>query len=223
MRPLEATETTAKARVRRGKQQRTVDTRLKIVRAALSEFALRSFEGTSTRGIADAAQVPHSLVVYHFGTKEELWYETVKEVVSWYTRRGFGDARGPRARDPVARLKRDFAQYIRFCAENPDFFRLLTHENVLASERLTWFVTHHVGPTVARTTELIRRVQAQGAFVEGDALTLLYLFLGAATSPYRSARELELLTGRRPDVEATIETHIALCERLFFRPDPSPA
>ncbi|SFI56884.1 TetR/AcrR family transcriptional regulator [Caulobacter sp. UNC279MFTsu5.1] len=210
------------APVRRRKQQRTVDTRLKIIKAALSEFALRSFDGATTRGISDAAQVPHSLVLYHFRNKEQLWYETVREVVSWYTRRGVGSSRSRSSKDAAARLRRDFDYYIRFCAENPDFFRLLTHENTQASDRLTWFVTHHVGPTVGRTTRLIAQAQAEGRFVEGDALTLLYLFLGAATSPYRSAREIELLTGTRPDVEAAINAHIATCERLFFR-TPAPA
>ncbi|MDB5464296.1 MAG: hypothetical protein JWP23_2685, partial [Phenylobacterium sp.] len=157
------------------------------------------------------------LVIYHFHTKEELWYETVKEAVRWYTRRSFGVVGPVREGDPVRRLKRNFAHYIRFSAEYPDFFRMLTRENALASERLEWLVTNHVGPTLAHTTELIRRAQALGAFVEGDPLSLLYLFLGSATSPYRSAREIELLTGEAPDTEDAIRRHIELCERLFFR------
>ena len=61
----------------------------------------------------------------------------------------------------------------------------------------------------------------EGAFVEGDPLQLLYLFLGSATSPYRSAREIELLTGRTPNSEQAIKRHIELCERLFFRTQPA--
>ncbi|MDB5443757.1 MAG: hypothetical protein JWP73_2133 [Phenylobacterium sp.] len=207
---------------RRRQQQRSVDTRLKIIRSALSQFALLGFDGASTRGIAEAAEVPHSLVIYHFHTTEELWYETVKEAVRWYTRRNFGVVGPVRVGDPVRRLKRNFAHYIRFSAEFPDFFRMLTRENALASKRLEWLVTNHVGPTLAHTTELIRRAQALGAFVEGDPLSLLYLFLGSATSPYRSAREIELLTGEAPDTEDAIRRHIELCERLFFRTPPAP-
>jgi AcrR family transcriptional regulator len=219
---VQASETT-KAPMRRRKQQRTVETRLKIIKAALSEFALRRFEGATTRGIAEVAQTPHSLVLYHFKSKDELWYETVKEAVSWYAQRDWGLSGSAPESDVVARLRLNFHRYVRFCAENPDLFRLLTHENVLASERLTWFVEHHVAGLVSRTTDLIRRAQAQGAFVEGDPLTLLYCFLGAATSPYRSAREIELLTGSRPDNAEDIERHAALCERLFFREPPPGA
>lgn len=220
---MSATRSARPKPARRRQQQRSVDTRLKIIRSALSQFALLGFDGASTRGIAEAAEVPHSLVIYHFHTKEELWYETVKEAVRWYTRRSFGVVGPVREGDPVRRLKRNFAHYIRFSAEYPDFFRMITRENSLASERLEWLVTNHVGPTLAHTTELIRRAQALGAFVEGDPLSLLYLFLGSATSPYRSAREIELLTGEAPDSEEGIRRHIELCERLFFRTPPAPA
>ena len=206
---------------RRRQQQRSVDTRLKIIRSALSEFALLGFDGASTRGIAEAAGVPHSLVVYHFHSKDELWHEAVREAVKWYARRNLGVIGPVKDGDPVRRLKRNFARYVRFSAEYPDFFRMLTRENALGSERLTWLVTNHVGPTLTYTTELIRRAQALGAFVEGDPLQLLYLFLGSATSPYRSAREIELLTGRTPNSEQAIKRHIELCERLFFRTPPA--
>jgi len=206
-----------KPTARRRKQQRTVDTRRKIIRAALTDFALVGFEGSSTRRIAELAGVPHSLVLYHFKNKESLWYSTVQEAVEWYTLTGFGRIGPAKAGDPVRRLKRIMARYIRFSAKFPDFFRMLTHENMVGSARLRWLVSNHVGPTVAHVSELIRRSQAIGAVVEGDPIYLVYLFLGTATSPYRSAREIELLTGARPDSDSAVQRHIEVCERLFFR------
>lgn len=122
--------------------------------------------------------------------------------------------------NPIGQLKQNFAHYIRFSAENPDFFRMMTHENRKPSARLNWLVEHHTGPMIAYLAKLIRKAQAMGAFVQGDPVTLLYLFLGAATSPYRSAREIDLITGRSPNTPKAIEAHIAHCERLFFR-DPA--
>jgi hypothetical protein len=123
--------------------------------------------------------------------------------------------------DPVRRLKRNFAHYIRFSAEYPDFFRMLTHENTLASDRLTWHVNNLVSPTVSHLIEPIKKAQAIGAVVEGDPLTLIYVFIGSATAPFRSSREIELLTGQAPNTEEAIQRHIELCERLFFR-TPAP-
>jgi AcrR family transcriptional regulator len=194
-----------------------VDTRLKIIKAAMSEFAALGFDGATTRGIAETAEIPHSLVIYHFKSKDELWHATIREAVRWYARRDLGPIGPVKDNDPVGRLKRNFARYIRFSAQHPDFFRMITHENRLASARLDWLVANHVRPTVAHIAELIRRAQALGAFVEGDPVSLLYVFLGSATSPYRSAREIELITGQRPDRPEAVEAHIALCERLFFR------
>jgi TetR/AcrR family transcriptional regulator len=201
---------------RRRLQQRTVDTRLKIIRSALSEFARLGFETASTRGIAEAAGVQHSLVLYHFGSKDELWYDAVKEAVSWYSRREFGVVRPVQGGDPVTALKRNFAYYIRFTAKYPELFRIMTHENALRSDRLAWFVANHVRPTVGYLIELIRRAQAQRGFIQGDPLRLIYLFHGAATSPYRSAWEIEMLTGEQQSSERAVRRHIQLCERLFF-------
>ncbi len=202
--------------MRRRKQQRTIETREKIMKAALSEFARRGFEGTSTRDIADSAGVPHSLVIYHFGGKDDLWYETVREAVGQYTRHSFGAVVPVGEGDPAMRLRKIFARYIQFSAKYPDFFRMMTHENLVESKRLAWLVKNHLEPTTGHLTELIRRAQRQGTFVKGDPVRLLYLFLGVATSPYRSARELKLLTGKSQDTPAAINKHIALCERLFF-------
>jgi TetR/AcrR family transcriptional regulator len=205
--------------LRRRTQQRTIETRQKIMKAALAEFARRGFENTSTREIADSARVPHSLVIYHFGKKDDLWYETVKEAVGHYTKHSFGALEPVGEGDSAARLKKIFARYIRFSAEFPDFFRMMTHENMLGSKRLSWLVKNHVEPLTRHLTELIRRAQKQGTFVKGDPLRLLYIFLGTATVLYRSARELELLTGKEQDTPSAISNHIALCERLFFIAD----
>jgi AcrR family transcriptional regulator len=50
-----------------------VKTRETILEAALDVFAAKGFDGTSIADIAAVAQVPKSLLQYHFGTKDELW------------------------------------------------------------------------------------------------------------------------------------------------------
>ena len=48
-------------------------TRDTILAAALDAFAAKGFDGASIADIAAIAQVPKSLLQYHFGSKEELW------------------------------------------------------------------------------------------------------------------------------------------------------
>jgi AcrR family transcriptional regulator len=219
---LKANDTQPATVLRRRRQQRSIDTRLKIVKAALSEFAKYGFDGASTRGIAEVAEVPHSLVIHHFKGKDDLWHTTVRETVNWYINRVFLPDDDGKMR-PAERLRHYFSEYIRFSASHPDFFRMMTLENTLNSERLQWLVEHHVEGTVARVTAIIVAAQAEGTFVAGDPIRLLYMFLGAATSPYRSSAELKLLTRRSPGDPAQVAEHIRTCERLFFRePEAKP-
>lgn len=58
------------------------DTRCRIMRAALEEFTLRGFKGSSMRAIADRAGVNEVTLFRHFGSKVEMLKETVVDAVS---------------------------------------------------------------------------------------------------------------------------------------------
>jgi TetR/AcrR family transcriptional regulator len=49
------------------------ETRNKIIKAAISAISESGFDGTSTRAIANRAEVSQGLLSYHFKTKELLW------------------------------------------------------------------------------------------------------------------------------------------------------
>lgn len=202
--------------MKRRRQQRSVDTRGRIIAAALSEFAKYGFDASSTRGIAQAAGVAHSLVLHHFQGKDELWHATVLATVDMYMSRVHLPSSDADL-SAAAQLRGFFADYVRFSASHPDFFRMITQENTLDSERLHWLVEHHVNANAERLCKLIAAAQAEGAFVAGDPLLVLYCFLGAATGPYRSAAEIRLVAGREANDPQSIEAHVALCESLFFR------
>lgn len=65
-------DSTAK-RPARKQQKRSIQTRQKLLDAALEAFSENGFKGTSTRDIAERAGVHHPLITYHFKNKEELW------------------------------------------------------------------------------------------------------------------------------------------------------
>jgi len=54
-------------------QQRSLETRERLVEAALEAFARDGFEGATTRAIARRAGVALAALPYHFTTKEALW------------------------------------------------------------------------------------------------------------------------------------------------------
>jgi len=49
------------------------DRRLQIIRAAIGVFARHGFQGSTTRQIAEAAQVSEAIIFRHFTTKQDLY------------------------------------------------------------------------------------------------------------------------------------------------------
>src|SRR5690606_30540825 len=70
--PETVTKTPKKRRSARGN-----DVRQRVLKAALECFGLYGFEGTSTRTVAKRADVTHTLLLYHFQSKEQLWIATM--------------------------------------------------------------------------------------------------------------------------------------------------
>jgi AcrR family transcriptional regulator len=69
----------AKTRPRTGRRPgATGDTREAITRAARAEFGARGFDGATIRAIAAAAGVDPALVMYFFGSKQQLFLESIQ-------------------------------------------------------------------------------------------------------------------------------------------------
>jgi AcrR family transcriptional regulator len=68
------------AGTRRPVQARAEETRARILQKARDAFAEMGFAGASIRDIAREAGVTHSMITYHFGTKDGLWREAVRDM-----------------------------------------------------------------------------------------------------------------------------------------------
>lgn len=58
------------------------DTKLKLILTAGELFAKQGFEATSIRNISEKAKVNVSAINYHFGSKENLYMEVIKYIIS---------------------------------------------------------------------------------------------------------------------------------------------
>ena len=54
----------------------------KIIEAAILLFSQFGYDSTSTRDVADSAQVSLALIEHHFGSKKGLYDEVVNQVVA---------------------------------------------------------------------------------------------------------------------------------------------
>jgi AcrR family transcriptional regulator len=125
-----------------GDEQSDLDTRSRLIAAALEAFTSAGYDGVSVREIERKAGVNRGLVAYHFGTREVLW----QEAVNWLMDR-FHDEFQPyqHALREVSAGERQrvlLMVFTRFCAKHPEYFRLLLGEGAADSDRSRWLIEH---------------------------------------------------------------------------------
>ncbi|MFD2580227.1 TetR/AcrR family transcriptional regulator [Novosphingobium colocasiae] len=150
----------AKRRVR--VSRRGDDVRERVLKAALECFGAFGFEGTSTRAVAEHADVTHTLVLYHFRSKEQLWIATIDNALGRYSAEMEEHLAG--ADDTAAGALRTFIeQFIRLSARQPQIHRILTMESNQDTTRLNWVIENYLRRHFAKVRELISRRAGAGA------------------------------------------------------------
>jgi len=195
----------------------TVDgVRRRILLAGRAAFASVGYEGARLRAIATAAGVQHTLLLYHFKTKDALWHAVMGDLLT-----EFEAALGARlhaldgaAAGVVARaLVRDF---VHFCARHPELHRIMTIEGHNESDRLAWLVGRYSRPAFARVGAAL----ATFAAPPGDTpIQWYYAIIGLAASPFTLAPEYRQLAGTDPFAPEAIERHARFVTRLVFGDD----
>ncbi len=197
-------------------QQRGVDTRERLVDAALAVFGDVGFEGASTREIARRAGVALAALPYHFTTKEALWRAAADRIFGELATRIGRRLGGLDGVDRATQLRLILREFVRFSADRPELHRFMMQVAFARSERLSWLVETHVRPMYDFVSTMALDAQRQGLAPAGRPAHLHYILIGAATSAYVMRAEFELLTGEDPCSDAMIDDHVATLERMFF-------
>jgi len=204
-------------------QQRSLDTRERLVEAALQVFASHGFEGATTREIARRAGVALAALPYHFTTKEALWKAAAGRIFG-----RLNDSLGKRFEglegvDPPTRLRLLLRDFVRFQARHPELHRFMIQEGIAKTPRLEWLVETHIRPIYDALRAMVLAAQRDGMAPPGRPEHLHYMLIGAASSVYALSAEFELLTGSDPSDEALVAEHVAALERVFFPAPPARA
>ena len=123
----------------------TERSRERILRAALEEFALRGFDGTTTASIARTAGVTQPLVHYHFTSKRSLWEAAVRMAFEASAQAFRGVERELRDLSTLDQMKVLTRRYVRFSASHPELARIVSHESMQGGERLQWLNDETIG------------------------------------------------------------------------------
>jgi AcrR family transcriptional regulator len=204
------------ARTTRSTRPSADATRARILDAAIDLFSERSFEGASTRLIAERAGVPQPLLHYHFGAKEALWHAAVGQLFEELEASLEQRVAGLRGVDPVATAKLVVAEFVRFSAGHPQLHRVIMQECKSASDRLEWLVDTHVRPLFDATVAMLEPLVAAGSVRDVPVAHLYYLLTGAGATMFVLAPECRLLTGVDPFDPDEVDRHAAAVVAMLF-------
>ena len=210
--------------MRTARQERApgVRTRERILDAALSVFAERGYEGTTTREIAGRAGVPQGLLRYHFGDKLKLWKEAVD--------RAYGEIRegldragtlvlDPEAGDEIERIRAGIRVHVHYVARHPEFVRLMHDEGKRRGPRMRWIVDRHVKPMFRRLVPVMGRLQELGRLpADVPPHHFAYALVGAIDTIFNQAEECRRVTGTDPLDPAAVEAHARAVEHMLLGP-----
>ncbi len=193
-------------------------TRQAVLQAALDEFSIRGFEGTTTRGIANRAGFSHGLIRHYFKSKENLWYEAVDHLFKqldaevlkspeWIQQIITGD------RVAVHEFIRS---YVRYCAKHPEHTRILYHEAALKSERLRHIVEHDK-LNYSLTLFVIQRLMEIGKMRKSEhPISIMFAFFAVSQNFFAFADVIKISMGYDVLTEEAIEAHATVVLDLFY-------
>ncbi|MFA7440488.1 MAG: TetR/AcrR family transcriptional regulator [Sphingomonadaceae bacterium] len=207
---------TKKIRKSRDSQKRGDDVRLRVLQAALECFGIFGFDGTSTRAVAERAGITHTLVLYHFGSKDKLWTATMANVLDGYRSSVVENLDNKDGRPAADVLKRFIEQFIRLSAEFPQIHRIMTMEGSQNSPRLQWLVENYLKDHFIRVRDIIKQAQNEGVVRDCDSSRLFYYIIGGGGTLFSISAEYMNMTGRNVFSEVEILRNIAFIYETVF-------
>jgi AcrR family transcriptional regulator len=154
-------------------------TKNEILEAALLAFARDGFDGASLPKIAEIAKVAHPLIHYYFGSKDNLWRETVEYAFGGLIREATAVEAAARSLSPLQRLRVMVQAFAQFAARYPNHFGLIMAEMRSDSERLAWLRENYLNAFVKRLTRVLKDAQEQNEIKKVPLDHLGFILIGS--------------------------------------------
>jgi TetR/AcrR family transcriptional regulator len=200
----------------RTSQKRGDDVRERVLQASLECFGAFGFGGTSTRAVAERAGITHTLVLYHFGSKDDLWIAAMDYALSAYMASVAENLDNQDNRSAAEVLKKFIEQFVTLSAQTPQIHRIMTMEGNSDTPRLRWIIDNFLRDHFVKVREVIKRGQADGMVRDCDASRLYYYIIGGGGTLFTLSTEYRELTGRNVFSEAEILRNIAFLYETVF-------
>lgn len=115
-------------------KKNSTDARKRILASALKVFAEKTFDGSRIEQISIEANVPKSLIYYHFKNKDDILKVLITDFLNEYTKlvkTSIGESNEEKAEGIAQKLS---GKYYEFASKNSDLIRLLFMESLKKTE-----------------------------------------------------------------------------------------
>jgi TetR/AcrR family transcriptional regulator len=158
----------------------------RILSEARREFADRGFEAARLQDIAARAGLSHPTLLYHFGSKEQLYAAVIEAAVrDWAATTSAAISTGLQGFDQVAAL---IDAGFEFFASHRDFVVIVRREAIEGGGRLEQAIADHMRPFLDAAVTFLRRETEAGRLREHDPVELMQLCYSALLTYFSDAR-----------------------------------
>ena len=190
----------------------SVQTRERIIKAALAAFSERGFEGASTRDIAARADANQAMIRHYFESKEGLWKAVVTQMVEEQQQDLARVFEAIQPLDKKTRAKLIIRQFVLFSGRNPELYRLILFESAFDNPRLQWLVEDCLGP---RVQGIVGMLQTESEYSREEAIHVVYAFIGASAHLFAIKPTIEKSFDYDPLSSEAIERHAEIIGQFF--------
>jgi len=172
--------------------------RSQILEAALTEFAEKGFQEASLAAIARRLGVTAPLVLYHFGSKANLWREALEVFCANFAAvvsRAADDGQALDGREALRLLVR---RLVHFFATNRAAYRLMRDESGSEAGQAEWFTSRSLRPIIEQIESVYRRAVDEGVVRPAPFETTFFMILGAVSCYLESRVLVSRLFGGTP-------------------------
>lgn len=202
-------------------QARAHETRARILEQARLAFAENGFDGANVRDIARDAGTTHSMIRYHFGTKDQLWRETVRDMFAQLSAT-IGDLAARSKSDNLTQREwfRQFVHiYVHYCAKHPEHARITIMESICGGERFNWMVSEFVAPVHREGERDFAKMLSAGLLPQMPYPSYIYALVGMAQLPFVLASEARLALQYDFLSEEAINRHADAVYEIMLNPE----
>lgn len=190
--------------------------RNQILEAALVEFADKGFQEASLAAIARRLGVTAPLVLYHFGSKANLWREALEVFCGSLGAAVHAAAEEGRALEAREALRLMVRRLVEFFATHRAAYRLIRDEAGVEAGQNDWFTSRNVKPIIETIEEVYRRAVDEGAVRPAPFETTFFMILGAVSCYFESRSLAARLFGSTEEGAQWVDGYAEQVVRLCF-------